>query len=325
MNIKVAALTLVCCLPAAALAQSGRQVQTIHLPAGVTVQYGTMSRAGTMFATIDSDNVVRVWSTRSGELLQRLADGGHPPADVAFSPDGRYLAVAFEFVPNEKSVLKILNVDSWKVEHEFAGPDVFGMAFSMDNRRLALTNFGSVTQIWDVETSRMLADISPPFGGSTSFAFSGDGKWLATADGDGHVRVFEAASGKPRSSGTEFVLEPLAVAFSQDNKSIIAGGGDKTVSIIDPETGKVLRTLPKQPGLILSLDVSADKKQVAVIYGSADSFATVDHLMLWDLNTGAVLADFQKPGITIVGGAFVDDHYQFAALSDNQLGVWSLR
>jgi WD40 repeat protein len=323
MNMKVAALTLVCCLPGAASAQSGRQVKTINLPAGVTVQYGTMSRAATLVATIDSDKVVRVWSTRSGELLQRLADGGHPPTDVEFSPDGRYLAVAYQLVPNEKGVLRIFDVDSWKMAHEFVVPDVFALAFSPDNRRLALS--GIVTQAWDVENSRILADISPPFGGSTSLSFSGDGNWVATADGDGHVRVFDAATGKPRSTGTEFVLEPLVVAFSRDNESVIAGGVDKTLSIIDPETGKVLRTLPKQPGLIISLDVSADKKQVAVIYGSADVFYKVDHLMLWDLDTEAVLADFRKPGITIVGGAFVGDHYLFAAASDNQLGVWSLR
>jgi WD40 repeat protein len=323
MNIKVAALTLLCCLSVAASAQPGRQVKTINLPGGVTVQYGTMSRAGTLVATIDSDNVVRVWSTRSGELLQRLADDGHPPQDVEFSPDGRYLAVAYQLVPNEKGVLRIFDVDSWKMEHEFVVPDVFALAFSPDNRRLALSRM--VTQTWDVENSRMLADISPPFGGSPSLSFSGDGNWVATADGDGHVRVFDATTGKPRSTGTEFLLEPLAVTFSQDNKSILAGGVDKTVSVIDPQTGKVLRTLPKQPGLILSLDVSADKKQVAVIYGSADYFNRVDHVMLWDFDTGAVLADFRKPGITILGGAFVGDHYLFAAASDNQLGVWSLR
>jgi WD40 repeat protein len=323
MNMKVAALMLVCGLPVLASAQSGRQVNTINLPAGVTVQYGTMSRAGTMVATIDGDNVVRVWSTGSGELLQRLADGSHPPSDVEFSPDGRYLAIVYQLVPNEKGVLRIFDVDSWKKKHEFVVPDVFALALSPDNRHLALS--GMVTQTWDVENSRLLADVSPPFGGSTSLSFSGDGNWLATADGDGHVRVFDAATGKPRSSGTEFALEPLAVAFSKDNKAIIAGGVDKTVSVIDPETGKVLRTLSKQPGLILSLDVSADKKQVAVIYGSADSFGKVDHLILWDLDTEAVLADFRKPGITVLGGAFVGDHYLFAATSDTQLGVWSLR
>ncbi len=117
----------------------------------------------------------------------------------------------------------------------------------------------------------------------------------------------------------------MAAAFAPDGKSVIVGDNDKTVSIIDPESGNVLRRLPKQPGLILSLDVSADGRKAAVIYGYADHFLTVDHLMLWDVDRGILVADFQKPGINIVGGAFVGDHYQFAAVSENQLGFWSLR
>jgi hypothetical protein len=46
--------------------------------------------------------------------------------------------------------------------------------------------------------------------------------------------------------------------------------------------------------------------------------------MLWDLDRGAVLADFQKSGITITGGAFVGDHYVFAAASGNQLTLWAI-
>ncbi|MBV8071162.1 MAG: hypothetical protein JO270_14735 [Acidobacteriaceae bacterium] len=128
-----------------------------------------------------------------------------------------------------------------------------------------------------------------------------------------------------RNIGTAFLVEPLAVAFSQDGKSVIAGGVDKTLSIINPESGKVLRTLPRQPGLIMSLDASSDGRQVAVIYGHADHLMTLDHLTLWDVQTGTILADFQKPGITILGGTFVGDHYRFAAVSGNQLGVWSMR
>ena len=321
MNIKVAVLMLMCCLLVAASAQSDRQVKTINLPAGVTAQYGTMSRSGTLVATVDSDNVVRVWSAASGQLLQPLADGSHPPAGVEFSPDGRYLAVSFELVPNEKGVLRIFDVDSWKMEDEFAVPDAFALAFSADNRRLALS--GIVTQAWDVENSKMLADISPPFGGSSGLSFSPDGRWIVTADGDASARVYDAGSGKLRSR-TEFLLEPMAVTFTPDGKSVIVGDNDKTISIIDPESGNVLRRLPKQPGLILSLHVSPDGKQVAVIYGDANHFLTVDHLMLWDVDTGTVLANFQKSAITILGGTFVGDHYQFAAVSGNQLNIWSL-
>jgi WD40 repeat protein len=325
MNMKVAALMLVFSLPVAASSQSGRQVKTINLPAGVTVQYGTVSRAGTLVATIDSDNVVRVWSTLSGELLQRLADGGHPPTGVKFSADGRLLAVGYQIVANEKGVLRVFDVASWKAEHEFVLPfDVFALAFSPDNRRLALSGIAAHTHIWDLANSRSLADISPPFGGSASLSFSGDGRWVATADNDGYVRVYDANTGKLRSTVEGFLLEPFAVAFSQEGKFIVAGGADKRISIIDPETGKVLSTLPSQRDLIMSLDVSADGKRVAVIYGYADHALDVDHLALWDVDKGTILADLHKPEITIVGGAFVGDHYQFAAASGNQLGVWSL-
>jgi hypothetical protein len=73
----------------------------------------------------------------------------------------------------------------------------------------------------------------------------------------------------------------------------------------------------------MSLDLSADGKRV-VAYGYADRLLTVDHLALWDVDAGTVLADFQKPGITIVGGTFVGDQYRFAAISDYQLCLWSL-
>jgi WD40 repeat protein len=272
MSMNIAALSLICCLSLAASAQTGGQEKTISLPAGVSVEYGTISRAGTLVAAIGSDNVVRVWSTSSGKLLQTLADGGHPPTDVAFSPDGRLLAVAYQIVANEKGVLRVFDVASWKAEHEFAaGSDVFTLAFSPDNRRLALS-FVTKTQIWDLAESKSLADISPPFGGSTSFSFSGDGKWVATADNDGCVRVYDANTGKLRSTVEGFLLEPFAVAFSQDGKFVIAGGADKTISIIDPETGKVLRTLPRQSELITSLDISADGKQSRSFTGTLITF-----------------------------------------------------
>jgi len=50
----------------------------------------------------------------------------------------------------------------------------------------------------------------------------------------------------------------------------------------------------------------------------------VDHLMLWDLDKGTIVADFQKSGISITGGAFVGDHYVVAAASRNELTLWSL-
>ena len=40
-----------------------------------------------------------------------------------------------------------------------------------------------------------------------------------------------------------------------------------------------------------------------------DYINAIDHLMLWDMDKGTILADFRKPGITILGGTFVGDRY----------------
>jgi WD40 repeat protein len=289
------------------------------------VEVSSVSPAGNLIAGICSDDAVRVWSAQSGELVQSLKEHGGLQGGVQFSHDGRLLAVSYETVKYEKGTVKVFDVDSWNVQHDFASECMFCvLRFSPDGRRLASAG-NSNAYVWDVATQKKVATISPPFGGSAALSFSADNKSVATANGDGFVRVYNANTGTLRGTPTEFSLEPFAVAFSPDGKSVIAGGMDKTISVINPETGKVLRMLPKQPGLILSLDVSADGKQLAVVYGSADHFFEVNHIALWDLDKGAMFADFQKPGLNITGGgAFVGDHYYFAAGSGNQLTLWSI-
>ena len=322
MRLNIAVLPLLCCLPVPVCAQSARQEKAINLPAGVSVEVASVSRTGKLVAVICSDHVVRVWSVDSGELVRGL-EGKSGPLRVQFSRDGRLLAVAYEIVAYEKGAIRVFDVDSWKLQYELTAPlTMYVLAFSPDNQRLAFSDIN--TEIWDFTGGKRLTDISPPFGGSSALSFSPDGRWVATADGDAFVRVYGASTGNLRSTPAEFLLEPFAVAFSPDGKSVLVGGIDKTISIVDPETGKVVRVLPKQPGLVLSLDVSDDGRQAAVVYGSAEHFLTVNHISLWDLDKGTVLADFQKPGIALVGGTFVGDHYVFAAGSGNQLTLWSI-
>ena len=323
MRKNFAVLFLLCYVPTLVLAQSAREEKTFNLPAGVTVEAASISRSGTLVSAICSDHVVRVWSFRSAELLRSLNENSKPTA-VQFSDDGRLLAVAYEIVAYEKGAIKIFDLDSWKVQNDLAAPfTMYTLAFSPDNRRLAFSDL--YTQVWDLTGRNKLTDISPPFGGSSSLSFSRDGKWLATADGDGFVRVFDAGTGSLHSTVQGFLLEPMAVAFSPDGKTLFAGGVDKTISIVEAQTGEVLRALPKQPGLVWSLDLSADGKQAAAVYRSAERFLDINHIRLWDLDKATVLADFQKPGLTIQGGAFVGDHYLFIASSANNLTLWSLQ
>jgi WD40 repeat protein len=322
MRPYTARLLLLCCMPTAVMAQSPRLEKTINVPTEVSVEAVSVSPAGSLIAAICSDHVVRIWSMRSGELLRSLKEEGGQPG-VQFSGDGRLLAVSYEIIAYEKGVIKVFDVDSWKVQDDLASLPVYALTFSSDNQRLARAgDFGA--DVWDLATQKKVATMSPPFGVSMAAAFSSDGKLVVTADGDGFVRIYDVRTGGLRGTPTEFLLEPFTVAFSPDGKSVLAGGADKTISIIDSESGKVTRMLAKQSGVVSSLDVSADGKRAAVVYRSADSFLEANHIMLWDPVKGIVLADFQKPGLVITGGAFVGDHYLFAATSGNQLTLWSI-
>jgi WD40 repeat protein len=324
MQSKIAVFLLLYSMPMTALAQSARQEKTITLPAGVSVDIASaaVSPTGNLVAAICSDNMLRVWSAQSGELVRSLKANPGAHSAVQFSGDGRLLAVAYEIVAYEKGTIQVFDVDSWRLEQELTSVPLYAVIFSPDSRRLS--NTGDLgTEIWDLKAQKNVASVSPPLGGSVALSFSPDGRWVATADQDTFVRVYDANTGNLHSTVQGSLLEPTAVAFAAGGKSLVVGHVDKTVSIVDPDAGKVIRVLPKQPGLIWSIDVAANGKRAVIAYNSS-VFSDIHHLTLWDLDKGTVLADFQKPGVTITGGAFAGDHYLFVAAAGNQLTLWSL-
>jgi WD40 repeat protein len=324
MRPNLTVLFLLVCLTVAASAQTPRQENTISLPAGISVEDATISHAGNLVAAICSDHAVRVWSVRSGELL-RLINEDKEASAVQFSYDERLLAVAYEIVAYERGEIKLFDVSSWEVRRDIVdGPPVYWMAFSPDGRHLAgSADLGAY--VWDIAAGKK-ANISPPFGGSASFDFSPDGMWVATADPDGFVRVYDPNTGTLHTAtALQTLLEPMSVAFSPNGETLLSGGVDKTISIIEAASGKISRTIARQPGLVFSLIVSPDGKRAAVVYRSAEHFLDINHLRLLDLENGIILAEYQKPGITIHGGTFLGARYLFVVASDSQLTLWSLQ
>ena len=120
--------------------------------------------------------------------------------DVAFSPDGRWLALATDGkrvpvveVATERTRLAIRH-GSWR------GRGVLGVAFSPDGRWLAVGG-GDTARVWDAHSGEELLvvhnEASPEGMGSMSVAFSADGRLLATSGRSGRrgmdhvVRVWQ--------------------------------------------------------------------------------------------------------------------------------------
>ena len=114
----------------------------------------------------------------------------------------------------------------------------------------------------------------------TSVSFSPDGKRIATAGGDGTVRIL-SLSGEENlklegHKGKYGEGQANSINFSPDSKTIATAGEDSTVKLWDL-SGKQLLTLQEKQGGIKSVKFSPDGKKIA----TAGDYGIIS---IWDLS-----------------------------------------
>jgi WD40 repeat protein len=302
-------------------AQTIKRESSIALPPGIQVVLASMASSGDRVAAVGGDGAVRVWKLPSGDLAKTL-EMGQTATALQFSSDSRLIAIG-----DETGTVKVWDVSSWKVVLEFSAASdawINALAISRDDGLLAVANDYDV-QVWNLSTHQRVATVRAPFGHSFALSFSPDSRWLASADQDAVVRLYDPQTGGLRSSVTDLLLESFSLDFSPDGKSLLVGGADRTISVIDPASGKIVRALPKESGLPKTLLVSTDGKQAAVIYPLPERFNHPSVVLLWDLGTQTVRARFERPGVFVIGGAFTGDRFSLVGSSGGDLSIWSMK
>jgi WD40 repeat protein len=172
-------------------ADSGQLLFTLDAysePISYTITIGVaFSPDGRNLATAGS-GPLKIWDTDSGELLLTMPLSGERAAAVAYSPDGKYLAIGMAGGP----------ASVWQVasgQKLFDLPDhtatVVDIAFSPDGTHIATTSTDRTVKVWDATTGQLQLTLPDHNPFANALAFSPDGTRLITAsDGFGGIRVW---------------------------------------------------------------------------------------------------------------------------------------
>jgi WD40 repeat protein len=178
---------------------------------------------------------VEVREFRSGKRLKSFTGWSRDSLpDLAFSPDGRVLAIAVG------DSIHLREVATWKARDVIParGAEVGRIGFSPDGRTLFVGSVDKAACLWEVSTRRERARLRGHTGYVPVAAFSPDGKLLATASRDKTVRVWDLRTGTQRLLLNGHTDGVFSVAFALKGRMLASGSDDGTVRIWDLTTGK---------------------------------------------------------------------------------------
>jgi WD40 repeat protein len=240
----------------------------------------------TMFAVASSIGIWIYDADNLGEEPRLLRDETQVGwmAEVAFSPDSRYIAsgISAEFREGGDKLARVWDVQTGEVISRFLLEEhSWHVGFSPDGQFIVTTS-GAVLQIWHIQSGKVAQTISGRSDLSVaSFAYSPDGQFMVVGylgdDYDTEIIVYRVAT-------AEIVhqLDHLAylVAYSPDGQFIATGGRD--LRLWDAETAELIYEAQAET-LIVDLAYSGDGRFIATVNTSNERFVAI-----YDAQTGEI-------------------------------------
>ena len=255
-----------------------------------------LSPDGSQFASVTRGGTVKTFDVTTGQVVRTFAGSTNTHSNVVYSPDGTRIASG-----GPDGAVILWDVESGREDSPLEppsgvvrgvtsrpddSPEVRGVAFDPDGKRLAAVYTDQSVTVWDMTTRRVLfnepgerlrVQRGEPFG----VAFSPDGRWMAAGSDSGIVRVRSASTGKAAFTLPGHTREVRGLAFHPDPErpQLASASEDGTVKIWDLTTRRERQTLRGSLGSCPLLTFSSDGRRL--ISASTENTAKV-----WDVATG---------------------------------------
>ena len=186
---------------------------------------------GKLLATFDNRGNIKVADWASDQTLTNFT--GRPPRRrpagvVVFSPDGNRLAIGEDYGHVQVLDLRTGTVVPFQTQ---SGEGVTALVFSADAPLLA-AGLGSAVRLWDANSGESRGQLTNHTEWVRGLAFTPDSRQLASASGDGTIRIWSVADRAElrclRSSRDGGLT---ALAMLSDGRTLVTGGDGGSVCL----------------------------------------------------------------------------------------------
>lgn len=247
---------------------------------------------------------MKIWDAITGAGIRTLDGRTNTVWDVAFSPDGRY--VAGGSLDKTVKLWDALTGEQLNTLNGHEGP-VLAVAFSPDGNRLASagqrSSKGIEVKVWDVGTGAQTLGFAPQSEDeewNCDIAFSPDGQRIVSGL-DSSIMVWNSFTGEEVLTLPGHRDLVRAAAFSPDGTSIASGSVDGTVKLWDATFQEAALTLHGQ-----ALRFSPDGNQV--VAARRDGIISI-----WDVASGKESLVLKGHNLSVTTATFSPDGRQIAS------------
>lgn len=241
--------------------EAGKPLQNWFAPSRKTVQAVSFNYKGSLLAYGAANGIVLVRNISNGRFEKEIYTSFGSIADVAFSPNGKYLAIS-----GDSRRIDLWDLDKWEFKGSLAGGTGSGpcsLAWSPPGNFLASACSDKIIRIWNPATGLEERFLEGHEGKIWSLAWSPDGRLLASAGEDDigpkdktlliwdlNKRTFTPLPGHQD--------KVLAVAFSPDGRLLASASADRTVILWDTNGFIPIDQISDYGNWVTSLDFNAE-------------------------------------------------------------------
>jgi WD40 repeat protein/beta-lactamase regulating signal transducer with metallopeptidase domain len=293
---------------------SGKVVQVLPLDGAARMAFSPDNKT---VATATEAKTVKLWNLTTGKEIARLEGELYRWHCLAFSHDGKLLAVGGgDWNENGVSQVNFWDTTTHKLVGKLSGHarPVLCLAFSPDKKTIATGAVDNTVRLWQLDGFKELGALDGHENWVEGLAYTPDGGTLISSSHDGTVRLWDVAKKMPITRLDGHVAPVRSVAVSHDGKHLFSGGAARMLKVWDlatqKETGNYQPRVdrPGQDSIILATAYSPDGKTLATAHENGTlkirNAANGDLLRIVEGHEDAVTClVFTKDGKTLITGS----------------------